>query len=291
MGDRQDRGATGPVGAAARRPGRARRGPRRRAPAPRPRPRRRGVRRGQGVRDAHRAQGPQGARLVAAHRRRRPPRAAPTPATSSSTSSSCSPTSASSPATSASASASSSTRCRTSPRPSWPRSAARSTRSASARPRSSSSVPACRTCRSRSRRPSRTPSGSSATSPSTGCPATWPCARGSRPAAEEGVEYDDAALDLLYELTDGYPYFVQAYGKVTWDVAVASPIRPDRRERGSTGGRGRAGRRLLRCPLRARHPGRARLHAHDGRPRRGPGVPRRSPPRRWPRRSAASRSR
>ncbi|MEP6816978.1 MAG: ATP-binding protein, partial [Marmoricola sp.] len=26
-------------------------------------------------------------------------------------------------------------------------------------------------------------------------------------------------------LTDGYPYFVQAYGKVTWDVAVASPIR------------------------------------------------------------------
>ena len=48
----------------------------------------------------------------------------------------------------------------------------------------------------------------------------------SRPAAEEGVEYDDAALDLLYELTDGYPYFVQAYGKVTWDVAVSSPIRP-----------------------------------------------------------------
>jgi hypothetical protein len=46
-----------------------------------------------------------------------------------------------------------------------------------------------------------------------------------RPAAEEGVEYDDAALDLLYDLTDGYPYFVQAYGKVTWDVAVASPVR------------------------------------------------------------------
>jgi hypothetical protein len=45
-----------------------------------------------------------------------------------------------------------------------------------------------------------------------------------RPAAEEGVEYDDAALDLLYDLTDGYPYFVQAYGKVTWDGAVASPI-------------------------------------------------------------------
>jgi hypothetical protein len=45
-----------------------------------------------------------------------------------------------------------------------------------------------------------------------------------RPAAEEGADYDRDALDELYALTDGYPYFVQAYGKVTWDVAVASPI-------------------------------------------------------------------
>lgn len=46
-----------------------------------------------------------------------------------------------------------------------------------------------------------------------------------RPAAEEGVAYEQDALDELYRLTDGYPYFVQAYGKVTWDVAVGSPIR------------------------------------------------------------------
>ena len=45
------------------------------------------------------------------------------------------------------------------------------------------------------------------------------------PAAEEGVEFEDDALDELYRLTDGYPYFVQAYGKVTWDAAVDSPIR------------------------------------------------------------------
>ncbi|MDX6300488.1 MAG: hypothetical protein QOF53_1702 [Nocardioidaceae bacterium] len=45
------------------------------------------------------------------------------------------------------------------------------------------------------------------------------------PAGSEGVDYDPAALDELYALTDGYPYFVQAYGKVTWDLAVASPIR------------------------------------------------------------------
>lgn len=48
-----------------------------------------------------------------------------------------------------------------------------------------------------------------------------------RPAADEGVDYEPAALDELYRLTDGYPYFVQAYGKVTWDVALGSPIRPE----------------------------------------------------------------
>ena len=46
------------------------------------------------------------------------------------------------------------------------------------------------------------------------------------PAGTEDVDYEADALDELYRLTDGYPYFVQAYGKVTWDVAVASPIRP-----------------------------------------------------------------
>src|SRR3954447_5492539 len=44
------------------------------------------------------------------------------------------------------------------------------------------------------------------------------------PAGTEGVDYAPEALDELYALTDGYPYFVQAYGKVTWDTAVASPI-------------------------------------------------------------------
>jgi hypothetical protein len=44
------------------------------------------------------------------------------------------------------------------------------------------------------------------------------------PAGTEDVDYDAEALDELYRLTDGYPYFVQAYGKVTWDAAVGSPI-------------------------------------------------------------------
>jgi hypothetical protein len=44
------------------------------------------------------------------------------------------------------------------------------------------------------------------------------------PAEREEVSFEPAALDALYAAADGYPYFVQAYGKVTWDVAAASPI-------------------------------------------------------------------
>jgi AAA ATPase-like protein len=44
------------------------------------------------------------------------------------------------------------------------------------------------------------------------------------PAATEDVTFEDEAIEELYSLTDGYPYFVQAYGKVTWDAAVGSPI-------------------------------------------------------------------
>lgn len=44
------------------------------------------------------------------------------------------------------------------------------------------------------------------------------------PAATEGVTFTDEALAELYRVTDGYPYFVQAYGKATWDAAVADPI-------------------------------------------------------------------
>jgi hypothetical protein len=44
------------------------------------------------------------------------------------------------------------------------------------------------------------------------------------PAEREGVEYEAKALDLLYEQSGGYPYFVQAYGKATWDHAPRSPV-------------------------------------------------------------------
>src|SRR5437763_5478970 len=46
------------------------------------------------------------------------------------------------------------------------------------------------------------------------------------PADREGVEYEVKALDALYEASGGCPYFVQAYGKATWDHAPRSPITP-----------------------------------------------------------------
>ena len=47
------------------------------------------------------------------------------------------------------------------------------------------------------------------------------------PALREEVEFQAKALDALYEASGGYPYFVQAYGKATWDHAPASPITPE----------------------------------------------------------------
>jgi hypothetical protein len=39
------------------------------------------------------------------------------------------------------------------------------------------------------------------------------------PAADENVRWDDAALAKVLEATQGYPYFLQEFGKQAWDVA------------------------------------------------------------------------
>jgi hypothetical protein len=49
----------------------------------------------------------------------------------------------------------------------------------------------------------------------------------SAPAKEEDAEFTPEALEALYAATAGYPFFVQAYGKVAWDVAPQSPITAD----------------------------------------------------------------
>lgn len=44
------------------------------------------------------------------------------------------------------------------------------------------------------------------------------------PARVEGVQYVDEALERIIDATEGYPYFLQEWGKHAWDVAEASPI-------------------------------------------------------------------
>lgn len=46
------------------------------------------------------------------------------------------------------------------------------------------------------------------------------------PAGEEGARWSSEALEAMYAATAGYPYFVQAYGKAVWDVAVGPEISP-----------------------------------------------------------------
>lgn len=44
------------------------------------------------------------------------------------------------------------------------------------------------------------------------------------PARREGVEFDTDALDRIMAETQGYPYFLQEWGKHCWDAADSSPI-------------------------------------------------------------------
>ncbi|MBU6429033.1 MAG: ATP-binding protein [Cyanobacteria bacterium REEB65] len=44
------------------------------------------------------------------------------------------------------------------------------------------------------------------------------------PAQREGVAFENSAIDAILEQTQGYPYFLQEWGKHAWDEANASPI-------------------------------------------------------------------
>ena len=44
------------------------------------------------------------------------------------------------------------------------------------------------------------------------------------PAEQEGSSFTPEALDLMFEATGGYPYFIQAYGREAWDLAPTTPI-------------------------------------------------------------------
>ena len=45
-----------------------------------------------------------------------------------------------------------------------------------------------------------------------------------KPAAQEGVEFEAAAVSHIVAKTHGYPYFLQEWGKQTWDATEQPPI-------------------------------------------------------------------
>jgi hypothetical protein len=47
------------------------------------------------------------------------------------------------------------------------------------------------------------------------------------PAEDLGVAFTAGAIDQLVELSGGYPFFIQSYGKHVWDLADDSPIAED----------------------------------------------------------------
>lgn len=44
------------------------------------------------------------------------------------------------------------------------------------------------------------------------------------PAEREGASYDEAAITQTLELTQGYPFYIQEFGKHIWNLAPSSPI-------------------------------------------------------------------
>ena len=44
------------------------------------------------------------------------------------------------------------------------------------------------------------------------------------PAADQNVEFEPLAVDFVVSYTQGYPYFLQEYGRIVWDETSVSPV-------------------------------------------------------------------
>lgn len=58
-----------------------------------------------------------------------------------------------------------------------------------------------------------------------------------RPAEARSVAWGPEAVKLILDIAGGYPYFLQVYGKTTWDFAKASPIEAEDANVGADAGR------------------------------------------------------
>ena len=84
------------------------------------------------------------------------------------------------------------------------------------------------------------------------------------PARGEGVAFTDEAVERILTYTEGYPYFIQEYGRAVWNVAEHSPITGIDADDALALGRSRTRRELLPGTCSTSHPGGVALHASHG---------------------------
>ena len=58
-----------------------------------------------------------------------------------------------------------------------------------------------------------------------------------KPAADDGVEWDASAVVLIVDESAGYPYFLQQFGQDTWNAAAGGTITYDDARVGAANGR------------------------------------------------------
>jgi hypothetical protein len=55
-----------------------------------------------------------------------------------------------------------------------------------------------------------------------------------KPAARENVQFTDGAIEEILKQTQGYPYFLQEWGKHSWDIAQIPPINFENAQQATT---------------------------------------------------------
>lgn len=90
------------------------------------------------------------------------------------------------------------------------------------------------------------------------------------PAEHEGAAYDDAAIAEILKQTRGYPYFLQEWGKHSWNVAADSPIEASDAREATVQALAELDASFFRVRFDRLYDHGEALHAGDGRARSGP---------------------
>ena len=85
-----------------------------------------------------------------------------------------------------------------------------------------------------------------------------------QPAADAGVVFSDDALKEIFRETEGYPYFLQEWGYVAWNLCTSLSDRTRCHHCSKTGSNSALGSELLSHAPRAHDPNGKAIHARHG---------------------------